>query len=623
MFKRIARIGLILGAAILASFVFYPHSLGQGSYQLPNNDAGCPANCRQIPWKAGSDLWNGGTLPNYTSVQCTGLTEGDGTTDNTARIQSCLNALSQQQATLIPPGIYFVNGTITMPSNVVLRGSGSNNCGQGTWLSSTFHGDTGAGAKCTTLKYGTNGWIKMAGDVGNNVTRGSEITLSSGYTKGSTSITASGAPGVNPGDFIAIYEQPDSSIPVTNVGAYGTCTWCGEANLANNLMIQIDKVTAVNGNTMTLDRPLYYTFLASSTPKFRSYTFSVSKSGVEDIKLYGNNASRSEPGIGLSRSVYCWVKNVEFFGDPDVAKAFPVFGQYVYADEIRDSYFHFSLETQSDRAYSVGFMFSTSDNKVENNIFREQRHGGGQEGGGSGNVWLYNYIDDLYFTYDLTWMDSMRMNHGAHPYFILIEGNIASQFGSDVSWGSSSHMVLFRNWFWGDTTGNYSGYNSTNPNQNFNAVRVDWHNNYFAVVGNVLGNTAAAGGPGHTNWSSATLQVGSTCNNGTRANPVVYWVGCEDNTFSYNPDSWNTMIRHGNWDFKTQGVAEWGGGSNHALQQSMYYTSKPAFFGACAWPPFGPENNPTINMLPAQARYKGTTCGPRPAAPSGLGAVVN
>ena len=47
-------------------------------YDIPNNDGDCPANCRQIPWKAGSDLWNGGTLPTYTGVACTGLTEGGG-----------------------------------------------------------------------------------------------------------------------------------------------------------------------------------------------------------------------------------------------------------------------------------------------------------------------------------------------------------------------------------------------------------------------------------------------------------------------------------------------------------------------------------------------------------------
>lgn len=601
----------------------------QTVYDLPNNDADCPGNCRQIPWQAGSDLWNNGTLPVYTSVPCNGLTEGNGTTDNTSAINACISALSNGQATLIPPGIYYVNGTISIPSNKVLRGSGSTNCKQGRWLSSTFNGDTGTGAACTTLKFGSGGWVSLGGDVGNTVSRGSEIALSSGYTKGSTSIVASSSPGVSAGDFIAVYEQPDSAIPVTSSGAYGDCSWCGEANNANNLMVQIIPVASVSGNTINLGRPLYYTFKSSLSPKFRKYTFAVSKAGVESIKLWGYSSSRTHPHIGLSRSVYSWVKDAECYRDANDAKAFPVFAQYAYGDEIRDSYFHFSLETESDRAYSVGLMQATSDNKIENNIFREQRHGGGQEGGGSGNVWLYNYIDDMYYTYDLTWKDSMRLNHGAHPYMTLVEGNIATAFGTDVSWGSASHGVLFRNWFWGDLTGNYTGYDSSHPNGGFFAVRIDYHNNYFSAVGNVLGNTAAAGGPGHTTWSNANIHpTTSNCGTtGTRSAPVVYWVGCDDNGGSYKSDSWDTMIRHGNWDYKTQGVAEWGGGSNHTLRPSMYYTSKPAFFGNCAWPAFGPDLPQITNMLPAKARYEGSSgCSAAtgaPAAPSGLTSVVH
>src|SRR5207248_9640733 len=65
--------------------------LAQGAYDLPNDDGGCPANCRQIPWRAGSDQWNGGTLPAYTPVTCSGLA-GNGTTNDGPAIQSCINA---------------------------------------------------------------------------------------------------------------------------------------------------------------------------------------------------------------------------------------------------------------------------------------------------------------------------------------------------------------------------------------------------------------------------------------------------------------------------------------------------------------------------------------------------
>src|SRR6476660_3852994 len=67
-----------------------PPASAQGTYSLPNDDNGCPSNCRQIPWQTGSDLWNGGTLPNYTQVTCSGLA-GNGTTNDGPAIQTCIN----------------------------------------------------------------------------------------------------------------------------------------------------------------------------------------------------------------------------------------------------------------------------------------------------------------------------------------------------------------------------------------------------------------------------------------------------------------------------------------------------------------------------------------------------
>ena len=63
------------------------------TYSLPNHDTGCPSNCRQIPWETGSDIWNGGVLPSYPGVTCTGLA-GDGVTDDGPAIQACINALN-------------------------------------------------------------------------------------------------------------------------------------------------------------------------------------------------------------------------------------------------------------------------------------------------------------------------------------------------------------------------------------------------------------------------------------------------------------------------------------------------------------------------------------------------
>lgn len=624
---------LLFTAALLAPFTVMAQT-----YSLPNDDSDCPANCRMIPWLAGADTnptWNpgltpgGGSLPTYTGVACSaGLTEGNGTTDNASAINACISALSSGQAAVLPPGIYYVNAAVTIPSNKVLRGSGMDNCAQGTWLSASFAGDTGAGAACTTLKLGNSGLLRFS--TSSRPTLGSDIAISSGYTKGSTSIVVASTSGLSVGSWISVYEQPDSAVPVSAAGYTGNCDWCGEGedNQPGRLMAQYERITNISGTMLTLSRPLYYTFKSTLSPGIRKHSFSNTQAGLENIKVNGFGSSRTAPIMDVSNSVWSWVKNVELYHDTNTAKGFPIFGQYIYGDEIRDSYIHGQRATGSDRAYGIGFMQITSDNKIENNTVREQRHGMAMEGGGSGNVWLYNYVDDLFYMYDYTWMEATR-THGAHPYFNLYEGNITPKFGPDDEWGTSSHGVLFRNWLWGDGTLNYSGTGvpGSNPDSGFDAVSIDYHETYYALVGNVLGHTGL-----HTTWSNATIHPTSCGSQGTRAAPIVYYVGCEGDGGgggSYNSDSWTTMIRHGNYDYKTLGVAEWGGGANHTLATSLYYGSKPAFFGSCSWPVFGPEGSPTINPLPAKERYNGlATCAATPpptppAPPTNLTVIVN
>ena len=571
-------------------------------YDVPNNDGDCPANCRQIPWQAGSDVWNGGTLPTYTSVTCTGLTEGSGTTDNTARINSCLTALTSQQASSVPPGIYYVNGTISIPSNKVLRGAGSANCVQGRWLASTFRGDTGIGAACTTLNFGPGGGVRLSG----GRSMGGTVDLSSGYTKGSLSIVTSSSPGVAVNDWVVVSEnQGDTAIPTSWTGEFGNCTWCGD-NGTGFLMSQIVQVTSVSGNTIGISRPLYYTFKSALTPRIRKFNaLGATKAGLEAIKLDGyiNRTTRTDAHIYIDGCMLCWVKGVETFDTPDVAKAYPIFIQYSYGTEVRDSYFHFGEVNQSDRNYGIGIFGPNSDLKIENNIYRENRHSTSQEGGGSGNVFLYNYVDDDW-TNDLTFLASARTVHGAHPYMTLWEGNMISHLQADNIWGTSSHQVLFRNWLWGDETGNFPGFDSTHPNYGFVALDISTQQHYYAAVGNVLGH------PGlHATWSNATVFSADCSWNGARSQPTVYGLGCLSGySGPYDANVRNTTILHGNYDYKTNGVAFWDGGADHTLRNSMYYTSKPAFFGSCGWPAFGPDLNPVTRMLPAQARYAGTAC---------------
>ena len=157
-----------------------------------------------------------------------------------------MTALNSQQASIVAPGIYYVNGTISVPSNRVLRGAGSANCVQGRWLSSTFRGDAGGGAVCTTLNFGPNGGVRFSG----GASLGGTVNLSSGYTKGSLSIVTSSSPGVAVNDWIIVSEnQGDTAIPTSWAGENGTCAWCGD-NGTGYLMSQIVQVTSVSSTLL-------------------------------------------------------------------------------------------------------------------------------------------------------------------------------------------------------------------------------------------------------------------------------------------------------------------------------------------------------------------------------------
>ena len=191
--------------AIVCGWGVFLSEEARAVYDLPSD--------RVIPWLAGSDQWNGGELPIYNQATCTGLTEGDGTTNNASAIQTCLNNAADNTAVYIPSGIYYINSTISIPSYKVLRGAKPSGA---PYLPT-------ADSSATTFKLGGSGSISL----GSNETVGSNVALSSGYTKGSQTLVTSSSPGVTINDWVVITENADTAVPVTITGDIGGCTWCG------------------------------------------------------------------------------------------------------------------------------------------------------------------------------------------------------------------------------------------------------------------------------------------------------------------------------------------------------------------------------------------------------------
>lgn len=648
----------------LACVFVCAHVMGQ-TYSLPNTNSGCPSNCRIIPWQAGSDVWNSGVLPSYTSVTCSGL-HANGTTDDSSGIQSCITAASANTAVFLPAGTYLVNSTLRLKSNVVLRGAKAE--GGPPFLPATD-------AAATTIKVGTSAAIttqNFSYTGGNLYPTVSYATFPSTFCnlsgtpqKGDTTVTinSGGSCAVSVGQWIIIAGNDDPSL-ISAFGDDGHCDWCG-INDGYNVMTQIVQVTAMSGSggvgtVATLSKPLYYTpdptsrtVNSHTEPAGVHYSllnFGTQKAGFENIRFDASAADIQATQILFFQGcLECWVKNVETYGAGSGSGSAHVEMDFTYGMEVRDSAFHDqsgatgssnvnnNTAGDSGAGYGVYFQFVNSDAKVENNILFHNRHWIVYQGGGSGTAILYNYADNGY-TDDLSYLGSGRTSHGAHPFMNLFEGNVTSHITADDFWGTSSHDVFFRNWMWGGETNTVaSGCTGSPtppkpqcsiplfpPNGGYNALDLYTGQLYYSFVGNVLGSTSSMVTLGlQPTWANASL-TGYDQTGYSASAPVVYSVGGASNTSftgGTTSSSSATILRHGNYDFKTNGVAFWDGGSTHALASGIYYGSAPSFFGSCTWPSIGPDITPVATTsMPAYNRYSGNTCSgaPPPTIPTGL-----
>ena len=98
-------------------------------------------------------------------------------------------------------------------------------------------------------------------------------------------------------------------------------------------------------------------------------------------------------------------------------------------------------------------------------------------------------------------------------------------------------------------------------------------------------------------------------------NPLLLFLAYDDSYHYLDPKPYTTALIHGNYDYITDGVANWLD-SDHAIRNSMYYSSKPSWYGGCVWPPIGPDVSEYTNNTPAKLRYEGSSCAGSDLPPS-------
>jgi hypothetical protein len=378
------------------------------------------------------------------------------------------------------------------------------------------------------------------------------------------------------------------------------------------------EVLAKSGNVLTIydpvarrGSPLHIAFPAAQDPEVwraAGGTADVVRyTGLESLSVWSAATDgNAKDMVVMNGAAYSWIKDIETDGSKNTWAGRHIHIQNaVYRSEVRGSYSHNSSNYyQGSNAY--GILYSGSDCLIEDNIVRELNKPVLGETSGGGNVIAYNYVDEAIIgSLTNSWQETaINMSHGSFCHSDLFEGNHTPNVGVDSTHGNNGWGVIFRNWATGR---NGSGRTDTY----LRAIYVDGWQREMTSVGNVLGSPsfrpdylilspATGVNPVYGGVSSVYLLGSNAWELGTGYKPGA------DNMDNGQAES--LFYRHLDFDYKTN--SQYDNPSNPAktLPDSLYLTSKPAFFGSRPWPwvnPGGKTNK--VYTLPAKVRYDGRT----------------
>ena len=501
----------------------------------------------------------GGIPTNRT--QCGSTIASPGTGDATSLIQTALNGCGANHFVLLAAGTFRINSSLTIPSNVTLRGSGTE---------ATILDGRGSSGNTGMINFGT----PTAPSVGTS------NTITGGATQGSSSITVSGS-GISVGQLLMINGTNTSYM--TENGTGGACGWCNDGFPGD--AGQIVEVTSVNGGNVGFRPPLYFNY-STQSPKAYRFNASVKSAGLEDLELFANNTGYWTM-ISMQGTQYSWVTGVEVnFADNAHLEIY-----YSLGNEIRDNFFHDGFNHgPGGTDNQLNLALESSANLVENNIFFRQHASVMLEWGAAGNVVAYNYTTGNYHQSAVGWLINDTNWHGAHPFFNLFEGNIGDKLELDDYWGSNSHTTLFRNYYGGSRqyVPPLNARGSLQPGSaqwediggSVFAYSIDSLSVYNNFVGSIAGSPHMAG-LGTKGWLISPASGGG--------GPACIRVGYDSNTNGPGSSTpYDTLFIHGVYDC-VAGTFQWASGVTHTLPASFYRSSKPAYWGSVPWPAIGPD----------------------------------
>ncbi|MBK9792374.1 MAG: right-handed parallel beta-helix repeat-containing protein [Sphingobacteriales bacterium] len=334
--------------------------------------------------------------------------KADNATDNSTALQNAIKSLNGNSGVIeIPAGNFLIKKTISIPSNILIKGKGSDK---------------------TILNFNLNGNGDLFSIQG-NVTNISSPVLS-GTVKGSSSIKVSNPAGFAIGDYVLVKQSANTLL---------------ESNWAYSSFFQIVKITKISGNEITISTSLHLDFPASNNPVLQKIN-PVQNTGIESLKIKRSDVTSGQTSnIFFNYAVNCWVKGVEL----ENCNYAHITLQSSANTTISGNYLHDAFDYGSGgKGYGVVMQFGASDNFIFDNIAKHLRHSFLLQAAANGNVISYNYSYDPYWTEG--WFPAASAGdvvlHGNYPYANLFEGNIFQNLVIDNSHGiNGPYNTFFRN----------------------------------------------------------------------------------------------------------------------------------------------------------------------------------
>ena len=379
-------------------------------------------------------------------VQANSCADGSSDNDN-APVQAAIDSAPVGSIILLEPNpsggncVFNLNSRLHIrKSSIVLRGSGVSR---------------------TTLKYhGVDsspsvliGWNNFRPD------RQSSRPWTSGYSKGTRTVTLGSTEGLAPGSFLLF--TADYPAEVGDTSRFPAWAFSGFSYLAS--------ITSISGLQVTLDRPLPADY---NTGNQRAHVWNdrLTNIGLEDFRLVDSNPEVFPQGAGLffEGTMHSWVTGVLF--EEHNAKFISI--GWSYRNLFRGNTFrNLMLPLVKAHNHSAIVLGQTTDNVIENNAFLEQvPRGITVQQTATRNVITYNYFGDPGeqtvsatevvngVTYNGQLGNLCRdlrpggggrsiFHHGGFSHSTLIEGNDATcKMEVDTYWGQQGpYITYYRN----------------------------------------------------------------------------------------------------------------------------------------------------------------------------------